>query len=89
MCRVTIKSRGTPGRNGPLRYRIKVHGVIPASWTDRLGGLRVVADAHEISTLEGPLADQAALFGVLDVLYQLGLPILEMKTLKRTKGVAG
>jgi len=54
--------------------------VIPASWTDRLGGLRVVADAHEISTLEGPLADQAALAGVLDTLCALGLSIVELKT---------
>jgi hypothetical protein len=61
-------------------YRITVRGAVPTSWTDRLGGLRVVADAHEISTLEGPLADQAALAGVLDTLCALGLPILELKT---------
>jgi len=66
-------------------YRITVRGAVPTSWTDRLGGLRVVADAHEISTLEGPLADQAALAGVLDTLCALGLPIVELKTVSASE----
>jgi len=57
-----------------------VRGVIPASWTDRLGGLRLISVARGRSTLEGSLADQAALAGVLDTLCALGLPIVELKT---------
>lgn len=59
-------------------YRIKVQGVFPESWVDRLGGLQVVSDAQERVTLEGWLQDQAALAGVLEILYELRLPILEV-----------
>jgi hypothetical protein len=85
----TVVSRGSVAKGESIQYVITVQGAVPQSWCDRLGGLRVSVASRGRSTLEGTLADQAALFGVLDVLYQLGLPILEMKTLKRTKGVAG
>lgn len=58
-------------------YRIKVRGIIPGSWIDRMGGMRIIATADG-STLEGPLPDQAALVGVLNTLYALRLPIIEV-----------
>jgi len=57
----------------PSVYRIKVRGVVPESWIDRLGGMRIVAVSSTESTLEGELPDQAALRGVLDTLYELHL----------------
>ena len=59
-------------------YRIKVQGVVPESWIDRLGGLETVSLTSAATTLEGRLPDQAALNGVLDTLYQLHLPLLEI-----------
>ena len=59
-------------------YRIKVQGVVPESWTDRLGGIGIVSVTSAATTLEGWLPDQAALNGVLDTLYQLHLPLLEV-----------
>jgi len=83
----TVVPSGAIAKGQSLEYRITVRGAVPQSWCDRLGGLRVSTASRGCSTLEGPLADQAALFGVLDILYQLNLPILEVKTLKKTKGV--
>lgn len=65
----------------PAIYRIKVRGVIPDSWYDRLGGLEISAKTSETVTLEGRLPDQSALAGVLDSLFILHLPILEVKRL--------
>jgi len=62
----------------PAVYRIKVRGVVPDSWSDRLGGLQISAKAAESVTLEGWLPDQSALAGVLDTLFTLHLPILEV-----------
>ena len=59
----------------PADYRITVQGVVPESWLDRLGGLRIAATANGKTTLEGPLPDQAALKGVLDTLYDLRLSL--------------
>ena len=65
----------------PGIYRIKVRGVLPESWLDRMGGMRITAKTLEEVTLEGRLSDQAALNGVLETLYSLRLPILEVTRL--------
>ncbi len=62
----------------PASYRIKVQGVVPDSWTDRLGDLKIVESTSEGMTLEGRLLDQSALAGVLDIFFSLHLPILEV-----------
>jgi hypothetical protein len=57
----------------PARYRIRVKGYLHPSWSDRLGGMSITttgeADEASVSTLVGPLLDQAALMGVLTTLY--------------------
>jgi hypothetical protein len=70
-----------PVLDKPAIYRISVRGIVPESWTDRLGGMRIVADSSAATTLEGWLPDQAALKGVLDTLYELRLCIKEVTCL--------
>ena len=65
----------------PVVYRIKIRGAVPDSWLDRLGGLKIAAASSGETTLEGWLPDQAALNGVLETLYSLHLPILEVTRL--------
>ena len=67
-------------------YRIKVKGVFPDSWSDRIGDLQIVATTSEVVTFEGRLSDQAALSGVLDIFYRLHLPILEVVCLMENAG---
>ena len=62
-------------------YRIKLRGKVPDSWTDRLGKMTIVETTPEGMTLEGRLPDQSALAGVLDTLFSLNLPILEVSCL--------
>jgi hypothetical protein len=66
--------------HGPARYRILVKGCIPANWSDRMDGMSIrqaaADDGEPVTTLEGELADQAALTGVINTLYGLHLPIL-------------
>ena len=66
----------------PANYRIKVHGSVPESWIDRLGGMRIVAVSSVHTILEGWLPDQAALKGVLDTLYELRLRLEEVTCLE-------
>ena len=62
------------------RYRIAVEGCLSAQWSGRLGGMQIVTAAPEnsksVTTLIGPVRDQAALLGVLNSLYELHLKIL-------------
>lgn len=70
-----------PVLDKPTVYRIKVRGVVPESWIDRLGGMEIVAVSSIETTLEGGLPDQAALRGVLDTLYELRLCLEEVTCL--------
>ncbi len=67
---------------GPATYRIVVQGMVSESWRRRLGSLEVTTSSPEIgeslTVLRGRIRDQAALHGLLDTLYALHLPILEV-----------
>jgi hypothetical protein len=73
------------GFDGPAMYRISVQGRIPARWCDRLEGMAITERSPEteapVTTLLGELADQAALVGVLNTLYELHLPMLSVERL--------
>ena len=60
-------------------YRIRVKGSLDPSWSDRLGGLAITTSGQfgvkTTTVLEGELADQSALMGVLHTLYELHLPL--------------
>jgi len=62
-----------PVMDRAANYRIKVRGIVPENWINRLGGLQIVEVSSTQTTLEGWLPDQAALKGVLDTLYELRL----------------
>lgn len=69
-------------------YKICVVGQIDRNWSTRLGGLTISStisdDQQTITTLEGTLIDQAALFGVLMTLYDLRLPLLSVDYLRES-----
>ena len=68
--------------DGPARYRILVKGSIPVNWSDRMDGMSIQQAAADdgglVTILEGELADQAALAGVINTLYELHLPIISV-----------
>lgn len=62
---------------GPCRYEIQVEGRIGERWVQWFDDLEVSFRAQpETTTLRGPMVDQAALLGLLQKLYTLGLPLL-------------
>jgi hypothetical protein len=64
--------------DGPARYTIRVEGHLSPDWSARLGGLGITTTPGgvPVTELTGELRDQAALLGVLNALYELGLPLL-------------
>ncbi len=78
-----------PTMSDPATYRIRVGGLLDASWSDRLGGLTVTTtggrDLPPTTTLEGRLPDQAALNGVLGTLYEQHMPVLSVECLDCTE----
>jgi hypothetical protein len=73
------------GFDSPATYRISVRGRIPLRWCDRLEGMTVAecptGSGPPVSVLEGELADQAALAGLLDTLFLLHLSVVSVECL--------
>ena len=61
-------------------YRIQVRGILNPKWADYLGTLHILPERsardEPLTTLYGPVQDQAALLGVLNLLYDLHYTIL-------------
>ena len=61
-------------------YQIKVKGTLAPYWSDRLGGLDLKNEAG-ITILTGRIADQAALYGLIMQIRDLGLPLILVEEL--------
>ncbi|MBL8055215.1 MAG: hypothetical protein JNK29_00890 [Anaerolineales bacterium] len=71
----------------PAAYRIVFQGRVEAEWSDWLARLSVdiqPGTPHQpaLTTLTGTVADQAALFGLLARLRDLGQPLLLVQCLE-------
>ena len=60
----------------PVDYQIRVKGHLDPSWSEWFDGLSMTHDADGDTTLTGPVADQAALYGLLRKARDLGLTLL-------------
>jgi hypothetical protein len=61
-----------------VHYEIRVNGVLGSGWSAWFDGLQVTSDEHGQTTIAGPIADQAALHGLLTKIRDLGLELLEV-----------
>ena len=57
-------------------YQIRVKGHLDEHWSDWLEGLSLTHLESGETLLSGPIADQAALHGVLHKLENLGVPLI-------------
>jgi hypothetical protein len=73
--------RRRPLADAPACYQIRVRGAIDPHWSDWFDGMAIAYDANGDTLLIGPLADQAALYGVLHRIRNLGLMLLAVARL--------
>ena len=59
-------------------YRIHLQGHLDGAWADWLGPLTLRHRPDGTTELLGPLPDQAALYGLLAKLRDLGIPLLNV-----------
>ena len=57
-------------------YEIRVQGRLDQRWSEWFEGLTISYDADDNTVLRGPLVDEAALYGVLNKVHDLTLPLL-------------
>ena len=67
-----------PTETSSANYEIRVAGSLPPQWRDWFDGLFIDVENGE-TLLRGPVADQAALFGLLKKIRDVGLPLVSVR----------
>jgi hypothetical protein len=62
----------------PTRYRIVVQGQLGPQWADWFAGFTLSWQEPGQTVLVGTVVDQAALFGLLNTIRDLGLSLVEV-----------
>ncbi len=77
-----------PTISEPAAYRIRIAGRVHNGWSDFLSGLQetLLEDSEAVTELYGTVPDQAALFGLLCHIRDLGLPLITVEFIENKKG---
>jgi hypothetical protein len=59
---------------------IYIKGYLSGDWSDWFGGLKITNLSNGDAMLAGQLVDQSALFGVLNRIHNMNLPLLTLTT---------
>jgi hypothetical protein len=63
----------------PARYTVRIRGHLDPMWSAWFDDLAIAQQADGTTTLTGPVIDQAALFGLLARLRDLGATLLAIE----------
>ena len=62
-------------------YRICVKGHLPPAWAPEFYGMQLKGEENGCTSLTGPIVDQAALYGILFRIRDLGLTLISVNLL--------
>jgi len=68
----------TEDHHGPGQYEIRLKGHLDTRWADQFAGLSFTHASDGTTLLAGPVVDQAALYGLLRKVRDLGLPLVSV-----------
>lgn len=75
----------TPGDDGrgddpgqPIVCEIRLGGHLGQQWSEWFSGLTISLEEDGSTLLSGPVVDQAALYGILKKVRDLGMPLLSV-----------
>lgn len=66
-------------------YEIRIKGHLDSQWTDWFEGLTIMLEEDGNTLLSGPVADQAALHGLLKKVRDLGMPLVSVIQVNRSE----
>ena len=69
-------------------YQIRIKGHLDDKWSDWFEGLAITLEANGETLLSGPVADQAALYGLLKKVRNLGLTLLSVNRVEPNIGLS-
>ena len=65
-------------KSQPPVYKIRIKGHLGSQWTDWFEGLTIALEEDGDTLLTGPVIDQAALYGLLKKVRDLGMPLVSV-----------
>ena len=65
-------------RHEPGRYEIRLKGHLDRRWAAWFDGLSLTHQSDGTTVIHGPIADQAALHGLLQKVRDVGLPLVSV-----------
>jgi hypothetical protein len=68
----------TDPQHNPGRYEIRLKGHLDSRWSAWFDGLSLTNESDGTTIICGPVADQAALHGLLQKVRDLGLPLVSI-----------
>ena len=69
-------------RNEPIVHAIRLKGHLGREWAGRFEGLTITLEENGDTLLTGPVSDQAALYGLLKKVRDLGIPLLAVNRIE-------
>jgi len=69
-------------------YQIRIKGHLGRQWTDWFEGLTITLEEDGETLLTGPVIDQAALYGLLKKVRDLGMPLLSVNRVESLQAKA-
>lgn len=65
-------------KDQPVMYEIRIGGQLTSQWMDWFDGLSILVEESGETKIVVSVADQAALFGLLKKVRDLGIPLLSV-----------
>lgn len=76
------KDNTQPEPNQSTIYQIRLKGHLGSQWADWFDCLTITLEENGNTLLTGPVVDQAALYGLLRKVRDLGLPLLSVMSIQ-------
>jgi len=73
-----VNEISTGRHHGPGWYEIRLKGRLDTRWAAWFDGLTLTHGSDGTTLIHGPVADQAALYGLLQKTRDLGLPLISV-----------
>ena len=78
-------SNAAHGADQPRVYQIRIEGQLSPQWADWFDGLTITLEEDGNTLLTGKVIDQAALYGFLKKVRDLGTPLLSVNYVEPNK----
>jgi hypothetical protein len=75
-----LEPKPTPSQT--VIYQIRLKGHLNREWTDWFEGLTITLEEDGDTLLTGPVVDQAALYGLLKKVRDLGMPLVSVNSVE-------